>query len=597
VSTAPADGPDAPAARPRPRGRARRGALIAGGALALLAGAYGVGYAVTGNTLPARTSIGGVQVGGLSPAGAEAALRAGLAPRVSAPVTLKAADTTVTEQPAELGLAVDYAASVRQAGGRKTLDPGAMLAALAGGGPHPVALSVDESKLAAGLAAVAKGDHEPTDAALAFKGITPTLTAGKDGHALRTSEAPDAVTRAWPAASTIQLPVDLTAPDITTAEAQLALDTVAKPAVSSPITLRAGAKTAPLTPDDIAASLTFAPRDGALAAVLDPGKLARLTDERLAALGAKEPVDATVKMGASGKPVVVASKDGYGVEPQALASAVLPALTKTTDRVADVTLTVVKPALDTAAATKLGVKEITGEFSTVFPGKYPYRYVNIPKAASMINNTFLRPGDSFSLNDALGGERTIAGGWAAGFGISEGSEVVTPGGGISQATTTLYNAIFFAGLEDIEHKPHSLYFNRYPQGREATLSWPDVDLKFRNDSPYGVLLQAWTTGHPGVDGTITVRVWSTKVYDVKQANTVITNARNVTGTKPTPDDSPTCVAQEAADGFDIRFDRQFYQNGKLVKSVPYFWHYNTLLPTTCTNPAALKANQDLQQNP
>ena len=56
--------------------------------------------------------------------------------------------------------------------------------------------------------------------------------------------------------------------------------------------------------------------------------------------------------------------------------------------------------------------------------------------------------------------------------------------------TTTFNAMFFAGLEDIEHKPHSFYIDRYPVGREATVAWGSVDLQFRNDTPYGVLIEA-----------------------------------------------------------------------------------------------------------
>ena len=55
--------------------------------------------------------------------------------------------------------------------------------------------------------------------------------------------------------------------------------------------------------------------------------------------------------------------------------------------------------------------------------------------------------------------------------------------------TTTFNAAFFAGLEDVEHKPHSFYIDRYPVGREATVAWPVVDLRFKNDTDHGVLIQ------------------------------------------------------------------------------------------------------------
>ena len=64
------------------------------------------------------------------------------------------------------------------------------------------------------------------------------------------------------------------------------------------------------------------------------------------------------------------------------------------------------------------------------------------------------------------------------------------GGGVSQSATTTFNAAFFAGLKDVEHRPHGLYINRYPAGREATVFWPDLDLRFKNDTEYGVLVQA-----------------------------------------------------------------------------------------------------------
>ena len=573
----------------------RRFALAAAGLLVGLGALYGAGYVFTGSALPAGTTIGGVAVGGVGFADAAAQLETELAAAASAPVTLAAGDARVTKTPAELGLAVDYAASVERAGGTITLNPLEMIDRLGGGNAYAPVVTVDRARLDAALAAVAASDRKPSDATLAYEGTTPKLVPGKDGQALLVAEAADAVAAAWPASGPIALPATITPPAITTAEAQHVLDAVAKPAVAGPVTLTAGGKTAQVAPAVIAAALTFEARDGALQPVLDPGALAARTADSLKALGAQPAVDATIKI-SGGKPVVVASKEGAGVTPDALARAVLPALTRTADRVAPVTLGPVKPAFDTAAAEASGVKEITGEFSTVFPGTYPYRYVNIPKAAGLINNMLIKPGEVFSMNDAMGGERTAAKGWAAGFGIMNGQETIQLGGGLSQITTTLYNAVFFSGLEDVEHKPHSLSFDRYPKGREATLSWPDVDLKFRNDSPYAVVLQAWTTGEPGTEGTITVRVWSTKVYDVKQANTKITNAVDVSGT-PSEDDSPDCVAQESANGFDIRFDRQFWKDGTLVKSVPYFWHYNTLQPTVCTHPDAIQAARERTKTP
>ena len=66
------------------------------------------------------------------------------------------------------------------------------------------------------------------------------------------------------------------------------------------------------------------------------------------------------------------------------------------------------------------------------------------------------------------GERTAANGFVEGFVIEGGKFKRELGGGVSQSATTTFNAMFFAGLKDVEHRPHTLYIDRYPAGREAT---------------------------------------------------------------------------------------------------------------------------------
>ena len=104
----------------------------------------------------------------------------------------------------------------------------------------------------------------------------------------------------------------------------------------------------------------------------------------------------------------------------------------------------------------------------------------------------LAPGDTFSMNGIVG-ERTGENGFTEGFIIADGVFKEDLGGGVSQLATTLFNAMFFAGLKDVEHRPHSFYIDRYPVGREATVVWGALDLRFQNDTPYGVLVDTSTT--------------------------------------------------------------------------------------------------------
>ena len=76
--------------------------------------------------------------------------------------------------------------------------------------------------------------------------------------------------------------------------------------------------------------------------------------------------------------------------------------------------------------------------------------------------------------------------------IADGKIVESVGGGVSQFSTTLYNAAYFAGLRIDAHRPHSFYIDRYPPGREATLNFPDIDLAWTNDTSSPVLIRTAT---------------------------------------------------------------------------------------------------------
>ncbi len=203
------------------------------------------------------------------------------------------------------------------------------------------------------------------------------------------------------------------------------------------------------------------------------------------------------------------------------------------------------------------MREKVSSFTTNFPYA-AYRNINLGRAAALVNGTVLKPGETFSLNDTVG-ERTAENGFTKGFIISDGVFREDFGGGVSQVATTLFNAAFFAGLEDVEHKPHSFYIDRYPVGREATVAWGSVDLRFKNTTPYGVLIQADVDrSSPSRQGAMHVSMWSTKYWDVKAGqsgryNTTAPETRRLSG--------PECVPNEGYSGFDIDVYRLFYRAG------------------------------------
>ena len=185
-------------------------------------------------------------------------------------------------------------------------------------------------------------------------------------------------------------------------------------------------------------------------------------------------------------------KPGVRYQPEDVSRAFLRVLRKPAgQREARVAAKVARADFRTADARKLRIREQVSEFTTYFPHA-AYRNTNIGRAAELVDGTVLKPGETFSLNGTVG-ERTRANGFTKGFIIEDGVYKEDLGGGVSQMATTTFNAMFFAGLKDIEHKTHSFYIDRYPVGREATVAWGSVDLRFQNDTPHGVLITASVT--------------------------------------------------------------------------------------------------------
>jgi vancomycin resistance protein YoaR len=269
------------------------------------------------------------------------------------------------------------------------------------------------------------------------------------------------------------------------------------------------------------------------------------------------PVDATVAL-VDGRPKVIPARPGVGYDPADVTNAFLELVTRPQGkREMAVKATVQEPEFTTQDARELGIKEKVSTFTTYYPYA-EYRNTNIGRAAELVDGTLLKPGETFSLNDVVG-ERTRENGFTEGFIISDGIFKEDLGGGVSQMATTTFNAMFFAGLEDVEHKPHSFYIDRYPVGREATVAWGAVDLRFRNDTDYGVLIAARVTpSTPPTQGVVTVSMWSTKVWDV----TAATSARyNITSEETRVLDTEDCYPNDGYGGFDVDVTRYFRKPG------------------------------------
>ncbi|GAA2930506.1 hypothetical protein GCM10011428_54890 [Streptomyces violaceus] len=164
------------------------------------------------------------------------------------------------------------------------------------------------------------------------------------------------------------------------------------------------------------------------------------------------------------------------------------------------------------------------------------------------------------------GERTEANGFVEGIIILDDKFTKASGGGVSAVATTMYNALFFAGVKPVEHGAHSFYIERYPEGREATVAWGSLDLRFTNDSGKAIYIQAEST-----DTSVTVSFLGTREYDeIKSVRGPRTEVKKPS--KKVSDDKE-CVPQTPLEGFDVTVERVFYRDGREVKREPYRTHY------------------------
>ncbi|MEQ7124011.1 VanW family protein [Actinopolymorpha sp. B11F2] len=550
---------------PPERRRGRIIALAVGGVLIVVLGLYTMMVFSLGDRVPRGTTIAGVPLGGLTRAAAEARLRDQLLPRADQPIKVTAAGKSYSLKPADLGLALDVSATADAAYLARTFNPVRVVDALVGGEEAAPVLTVDHERLDKSMAALArKVDTPAKEGRITFAGGTPKASEPASGHELDQPRAADTLQREFLLTSG---PIDLQTADVTprvsAGEVKRAMRDFANPAMAAPVTVQVGDESFEATPAEIGTSLQMvAGEGGKLTPKLDGKALTKALGGKLTEVQVK-PKDATIVI-SGGQPTIRPGKIGHTVPPDKLAAAVVRALPKSADqRLARVETVTAQPKLTTAMAEKLGVKEVVGEFSTQYPHA-DYRNINIGRAAELINGTLIKPGETFSLNGIVG-ERTEANGFAKGLVIKGGRLREELGGGVSQVATTTYNAAFFAGMEDVEHRPHGFYISRYPVGREATVYWGSLDLKWGNNTPYGVYVQAWRNlSSPSSYGGVTVRLWSTKYWTVKSETS---DRYNIKQGKVIHDPKPGCVPQETGvDGFEVDVRRWIYRGDELVAS-------------------------------
>lgn len=232
---------------------------------------------------------------------------------------------------------------------------------------------------------------------------------------------------------------------------------------------------------------------------------------------------------------------------------------------------IVEPEITTEKANAMGIKERISTFTTRYDPNYLARVHNIHLLADELDGTIIAPGEIFSFNEVIG-PRTTERGYQEAMQIQNGELVPAIGGGVCQVTTTLFNTVFFAGYPVTERYNHSFFLSKYPVGRDATVSYPGPDFKFKNDTPTYLLIKTAYTSK-----SITLSFYGTD-YDVE----VTFETSPFTNIKPFETEyveDPTLlqgeskVEQEGILGRDVTILREVKRNGEMVRKDKFFSRY------------------------
>ena len=480
-------------------------------AIVLLVAAWAIDTASASGKVPRNTTLAGRNV---STFGEDdlAATVADVAEEYATTEVQVRTETKSYKVPAsDLGLMLDEAATVKAA-----LDadasPVAWAASFLDERVVPLTFVVDPDELKTGLAQVG-GNIKPTEPSIVATADGFGIVSGSDGTAIDADSVGEQL-RDRAEQGDLPLVVDAQAatraPAVSDESAQALADKLTK-GTADGLEVTSGTTTVTVPAATTRSWLTSRVEGDELTAALDAEKA---TADLTAALPeTTEAKDASVAL-ENGEPKIIPSVDGTKCCAADTPARLLAAIVGGSGSV-ELGLEVQKAEFTTEAAEKLGIKEPVGtttewkgqaqvkSFTTYYPC-CAARVTNIQRIADLVNGTLVLPGEKFSVNDTVG-QRTAEKGFVEAGAIANGEHVSEVGGGVSQFATTMFNAAFFAGLPINTYQAHSEYFDRYPFGREATMGFPNPDLSWTNNTPYGILIQTSYT-----DTSVTVTLWSTQ---------------------------------------------------------------------------------------
>jgi vancomycin resistance protein YoaR len=339
-------------------------------------------------------------------------------------------------------------------------------------------------------------NEQPKEADVKVYGSEVEVSKSRDGYELDPAATMTSFDNAiGDMSGKVSLQGDVLDPDVTTAEAETAADK-ARGALSEPIEITAqDGESWKIEPDKLGAALEITREDGAIDVSLDrdslDGALTPVYDDLTV-----KTVNASYDFDSDGDVIVKPAHDGRKVESEDLLDDIEGGIFEG-QREYQVSTTVDKPTYTTAALESKKPTELLGSYHTNYKAtsdKTQARVNNLITASRGVSGTFLAPGEVYSMNETVSGLD-----YEEGHVIVNNATASALGGGLCQVTSTLYNAVLYAGLDIVERHPHATQLPYIRPGRDATVWFGDtngngaLDMKFKNTTDGYILLQEYVS--------------------------------------------------------------------------------------------------------
>lgn len=574
----------------RGRTSARTRQLIVVGVVALLTIGVIRGLMIRGDVAPG-VSVHGIDIGGLSPAEAKAKLKTELVPRLDRTVTVTLDSQTAPMNPAELDTRIDVTqtvASAMQTGRLQSL----LLPFVYSHDMAPTITTPAKPRIPANLRLIA----EPArNARVQIANGKTTISPARDGHSISPRMIVLASANAALAGQRkLMLRSQVTKPAISTAAAKAAA-TQAAALAASPVALNVdGNRVGALSTAALQNAVMVRNQDGKATITFDPKVLAPAVDEVLGDR-IREPQNAM--WGTNGQRAwVEPGKDGISFDARTVADAVRKAAIEGGARQADVKLIRTTPNRTTADAEKFGITTKTAGATTELGDSSANRIHNVALMAEILDNRLVMPGEQFSFNDAVG-PRSPERGFLEGQAIVGGLLIPSIGGGVCQVASTLYAAVFSAGLEIDERHNHDFYIYHYGDGMDATVSWDGPDFSFTNNTGHPVLIRATAD-----NSTMIVNLYSSP-SDGRTVETSVSERYALKEPEKRYIEDPTAPPKavvpytDGQAGFAVDVTRVVKRDGEVLSEDVFVSTYNTQPKWYIVGPGAFPPGDGVNEPP